>query len=142
MNGRKKPTLTAGAGIELILPDWFYSGVFDHALILTLDRSVFRADGRPRALAVPDRRKHGGRQSTAGASTSLISTPSPEVSRPLRLRLRYPRYRSPPAPARLQPDVERTPSGAERLSIKSASVEEIGGGSRDIRGVAAAGDKL
>src|SRR5438034_376228 len=28
-------------GVELILPDWFYSGVLDNALVLTIDRAYF-----------------------------------------------------------------------------------------------------
>ncbi|WP_049231675.1 replication initiator protein A, partial [Pseudomonas aeruginosa] len=29
-------------GIELILPDWFYAGVLDAALVLTIDPAYFR----------------------------------------------------------------------------------------------------
>src|SRR5271167_3513210 len=32
-------------GIELILPDWFYSGVLDAALVLTIDPAYFRLTG-------------------------------------------------------------------------------------------------
>ena len=32
-------------GIELILPDWFYAGVLDAALVLTIDPAYFRLTG-------------------------------------------------------------------------------------------------
>src|SRR5215468_5975183 len=32
-------------GIELILPDWFYAGVLDDALVLTIDRAYFDLTG-------------------------------------------------------------------------------------------------
>ncbi len=32
-------------GIELILPDWFYAGVLDRGLILTIDRAYFKLTG-------------------------------------------------------------------------------------------------
>src|SRR5690606_7319130 len=32
-------------GIELILPDWFYAGILDDALILTIDRDYFGLTG-------------------------------------------------------------------------------------------------
>ncbi|MGY4363186.1 hypothetical protein ACVWZR_002366 [Bradyrhizobium sp. i1.3.1] len=32
-------------GIELILPDWFYTGVLDEALVLTIDRAYFDLTG-------------------------------------------------------------------------------------------------
>ena len=58
-------------GIELILPDWFYAGVLDDALILTIDRAYFHLTGGLRALAVSPRAcKHGGGRRTAGALIS------------------------------------------------------------------------
>src|SRR5256885_17159996 len=32
-------------GLELILPDWFYAGVLDAALVLTIDPAYFRLTG-------------------------------------------------------------------------------------------------
>ena len=32
-------------GLELILPDWFYAGVLDEALVLTIDRAYFDLTG-------------------------------------------------------------------------------------------------
>jgi plasmid replication initiation protein len=49
-------------GLELILPDWFYTGVLDDALVLTIDREYFElTDGLERWLYRVVR-KHGGRQ--------------------------------------------------------------------------------
>ncbi len=50
------------AGIELILPDWFYSGVIDNALVLTLDRTYFQLTGGIERWLYRLVRKHGGRQ--------------------------------------------------------------------------------
>lgn len=49
-------------GIELILPDWFFSGVMDNALVLTLDSAYFRLTGGIERWLYRIVRKHGGRQ--------------------------------------------------------------------------------
>ena len=49
-------------GIELILPDWFYSGVLDQALVLTIDPAYFRLTGGIERWLYRLVRKHGGRQ--------------------------------------------------------------------------------
>ncbi|MGO4830893.1 replication initiator protein A, partial [Rhizobiaceae sp. 2RAB30] len=49
-------------GIELILPDWFYAGVLDDALILTIDRDYFELKGGLERWLYRLVRKHGGRQ--------------------------------------------------------------------------------
>ncbi len=50
-------------GIELILPDWFYAGVLDRALVLTIDRAYFALTGGVERWLYRIVRKHGGRQS-------------------------------------------------------------------------------
>ncbi|TPE60733.1 replication initiator protein A [Sandaracinobacter neustonicus] len=50
------------AGIELILPDWFYAGVLNDALILTIDRGYFDLTGGLDRWLYRLVRKHGGRQ--------------------------------------------------------------------------------
>jgi plasmid replication initiation protein len=49
-------------GIELIVPDWFYAGVVDNALILTIDREYFSLTGGLERWLYRLVRKHGGRQ--------------------------------------------------------------------------------
>ena len=49
-------------GIQLILPDWFYAGVLDRALVLTIDRSYFSLTGGLERWLYRIVRKHGGRQ--------------------------------------------------------------------------------
>jgi len=49
-------------GIELILPDWFYAGVFDAALVLTIDPAYFRLTGGIERWLYRLVRKHGGKQ--------------------------------------------------------------------------------
>ncbi|TYB86092.1 replication initiator protein A [Oceaniovalibus sp. ACAM 378] len=49
-------------GIELIVPDWFYSAVLDDTLILTIDPSYFSLTGGFDRWLYRIVRKHGGRQ--------------------------------------------------------------------------------
>lgn len=49
-------------GLELILPDWFYAGVLEHSLVLTIDRSYFGLMGGIERWLYRLVRKHGGRQ--------------------------------------------------------------------------------
>lgn len=49
-------------GLELILPDWFYAGVLEHSLVLTIDRAYFGLLGGIERWLYRLVRKHGGRQ--------------------------------------------------------------------------------
>jgi len=49
-------------GLELVLPDWFYAGVLDAALVLTIDPAYFRLTGGIERWLYRLVRKHGGRQ--------------------------------------------------------------------------------
>jgi plasmid replication initiation protein len=49
-------------GIELIVPDWFYEGVLDSALVLTIDPAYFGLTGGLERWLYRIVRKHGGRQ--------------------------------------------------------------------------------
>ena len=49
-------------GISLILPDWFYSGLMDSSLVLTLDPVYFRLTGGIERWLYRVVRKHAGRQ--------------------------------------------------------------------------------
>ncbi len=51
-------------GIELILADWFFTGVMDEGLVLTLDPTYFRLSGGIERWLYRLVRKHGGRQQT------------------------------------------------------------------------------
>ena len=64
INEWKECTDARGAplGIELILPDWFYAGVRDAALVLTIDPAYFRLTGGLERWLYRLVRKHGGRQ--------------------------------------------------------------------------------
>jgi len=50
-------------GLELILPDWFFAGVVDRALVLTINRAYFDLTGGLERWLYRLVRKHGGRQS-------------------------------------------------------------------------------
>jgi plasmid replication initiation protein len=49
-------------GIELILPDWFYAGVLEQALVLTIDPAYFRLTGGIERWLYRLARKHAGHQ--------------------------------------------------------------------------------
>lgn len=49
-------------GIELILPDWFYAGVVNRSLVLTIDRAYFQLTGGLERWLYRLVRKHGGFQ--------------------------------------------------------------------------------
>ena len=42
-------------GMEFVLPDWFFRGVVDRSLVLSIDPAYFRLTGGHRALALPRR---------------------------------------------------------------------------------------
>ncbi len=50
------------AGIEVIVPDWFYRAVLDDALVLTIDRAYFELTGGIDRWLYRLVRKHGGKQ--------------------------------------------------------------------------------
>ena len=50
------------AGIEMIVPDWFFRAVHDDALVLTIDRAYFGLTGGLDRWLYRLVRKHGGRQ--------------------------------------------------------------------------------
>ena len=58
-------------GLELILTDWFYAGVLDEALVLTIDRAHFDLTGGLERWLYRLVRKHGGRQ-TSGWSFDFV----------------------------------------------------------------------
>ena len=50
------------AGVELVLPDWFYHGVLTESLVLSIDPRYFRLTGGIERWLYRVVRKHGGRQ--------------------------------------------------------------------------------
>ena len=49
-------------GMEFVLPDWFYRGVVDRSLVLTIDPAYFRLSGGIERWLYRVARKHAGRQ--------------------------------------------------------------------------------
>ena len=49
-------------GMEFVLPEWFYRGVLDHSLVLTIDPAYFRLKGGIERWLYRVARKHAGRQ--------------------------------------------------------------------------------
>jgi plasmid replication initiation protein len=58
-------------GLEPILPDWFYAGVIDDALVLTIERAYFDLTSGLERRLYRLARKHGGRQD-GGWSFNLV----------------------------------------------------------------------
>jgi plasmid replication initiation protein len=114
-------------GMELILPDWFYSAILADSLVLTIDRRYFHLTGGIERWLFRLVRKHGGRQpngwrfdfrhlyaksgSLARFSDFALDLRRIVVAQPL------PGYRL---------AVERCRSGVERLSFWPATDERPG----------------
>jgi len=116
-DGRGRPL-----GLELILPDWFYAGVLDEALVLTIDREYFTLTGGIERWLYRVVRKHAGRQPNGwrfdfkhlyAKSGSLAPFPrfAFEV-RDIARAQRLPGYRL---------KIERTTRGIEVLHFRAAS---------------------
>lgn len=105
-------------GLELILPDWFYAGVLDDALVLTIDRAYFDLTGGLERWLYRVVRKHGGRQAGGWSFDFLhLHAKSGSLSplkhfaydvREIVRRQTLPGYRL---------VIERGPRGAERLAF-------------------------
>lgn len=106
-------------GIELILPDWFYAGVLDDALILTIDRAYFDLTGGLERWLYRLVRKHGGRQ-TWGWSFDLehlhLKSGSLSPLRRFRFELRAIVERQPLPGYRLA--LADDPDGRQRLTFR------------------------
>ena len=130
-------------GIELIVPDWFYAGVLDEALILTIDRAYFALTGGLERWLYRVVRKHGGRQ-RGGWSFDVwhLHLKSGSLSplkhfaydlREIVRRQSLPGYRL---------IIERSPRGKERLAFAPVSPGSITPAARRLAARAGPGDSL
>ena len=113
-------------GLELILPDWFYAGVIDDALVLTIDRAYFDLTGGLERWLYRLVRKHGGRQEGGWSfdlehlhAKSGILSPLKHFAYDIRQiveRQTLPGY---------QLVLTRDPNGSERLNFAPASVAPL-----------------
>jgi plasmid replication initiation protein len=127
-------------GLELILPDWFYAGVLDEALVLTIDRAYFGLTGGLERWLYRLVRKYGGRQQGGWSFDFLhLHAKSGSLSplkhfafdlREIVRRQTLPGY---------QLLITRDPNGAERLNFSPVSLDERSS-SRGLRN--RSGDKL
>jgi|TARA_A100001391_G_scaffold205448_1_gene206404 plasmid replication initiation protein len=116
-------------GIELILPDWFYAGVLNDALILTIDRDYFRLTGGLERWLYRLARKHGGRQSSGWSfDVAHLHLKSGTLSplRRFRFELRAIVSRQPLPGYRLA--LAADPGGTERLTFAAARFTHRTGG--------------
>jgi plasmid replication initiation protein len=130
-------------GLELILADWFYAGVLDEALVLTIDRAYFELTGGLERWLYRLVRKHGGRQ-TSGWSFDFVHLHAKSGSlsplkhfaydlREIVRRQTLPGYRL---------VIDRDLRGAERLNFTPISVDPLAAAPRR-RGLSTASvDKL
>jgi plasmid replication initiation protein len=111
-------------GIELILPDWFYTGVLNDALVLTIDRGYFDLTGGLERWLYRLVRKHGGRQN-GGWSFDVVHLHAKSGSlsaikhfaydlRQIVSRQTLPGYKL---------VITQDPNGAERLNFASTVVD-------------------
>jgi plasmid replication initiation protein len=111
-------------GIELILADWFYAGVLDNALILTIDDAYFNLTGGLERWLYRLVRKHGGRQAW-GWSFDLehlhLKSGSLSPLRRFRFEIRAIVGRQPLPSYRLALSID--PDGRERLTFRPARAE-------------------
>ena len=124
-------------GLELILADWFYAGVLDDALVLTIDRAYFGLTGGLERWLYRLVRKHGGRQQGGWSFDFLhLHAKSGSLSplkhfafdlREIVRRQTLPGY---------QLAITRDPNGTERLNFSPVSLGERS------RGRGQGGDKL
>ena len=107
-------------GIQLIVPGWFYQAVLNDALVLTIDRGLFRPDRRLGTLALSP-----GAQARRPSEDWLALRTSPplrQVREPLAvqaLRLRDARHRPPPSLAGLPPRSDPHGRGAGGAHVPS-----------------------
>ncbi|RVI14540.1 RepA replication protein [Sinorhizobium meliloti] len=111
-------------GIELILADWFYAGVLDNALILTIDPAYFSLTGGLERWLYRLVRKHGGRQAW-GWSFDLehlhLKSGSLSPLRRFRFEIRTIVGRQPLPSYRLALSID--PDGRERLTFRPVGPE-------------------
>ena len=116
------------------LPDWFYAGVLDEALVLTIDRAYFELTGGLERWLYRLVRKHGGRQE-GGWSFDLVHLHAKSGSlsplkhfaydlREIVRRQTLPGYRL---------VIERDPRGVERLNFAPIPVDPLSGRSAPSR---------
>ncbi len=131
------------SGLQLILPDWFYSGVIDDALVLTIDRAYFALTGGLERWLYRLVRKHGGHQD-GGWSFDLgyLHAKSGSLSplkhfaydlREIVRRQRLPGY---------ELVLTRDPNGTERLNFAAAVTDPVARRFARHRPSSSVGDKL
>jgi plasmid replication initiation protein len=130
-------------GIELILPDWFYAGVLEDALVLTIDPAYFSLTGGLERWLYRIVRKHGGRQDHGWSfDFAYLHAKSGSLS-----PLKHFAYdirdivRRQPLPG-YGLTIQRSLSGAERLSFKPSSIDLLAEAPRRRNVSQPAGDKL
>ena len=130
-------------GLELILPDWFYAGVLDEALVLTIDRAYFDLTGGLERWLYRLVRKHGGRQEYGWSfDVAYLHAKSGSLS-PIKhfaYDLRDIVRRQPLPGYSLA--IERTAFGGERLEFKPSSIDPLAQPMRRFRRAARPGDNL
>lgn len=129
-------------GIELILPDWFYSALTNDSLVLTIDPAYFTLTGGIERWLYRLVRKHGGRQSTGWRfDFRHLYVKSGSVARfsDFALDLRQIVKRQALPGYRLM--VERTHAGSERLSFVMARQPSLNAAIHDLTRSMSLGDK-
>ena len=127
VNEWEEMTTRAGRveGMEFVLPEWFYNGVIDRSLVLTIDPSYFRLTGGIERWLYRVARKHAGRQHHGWLfEVSHLHQKSGSLARPsdFALDLRRIAARQPLPGYRLQIEHE---SGRELLRIRPENLSTV-----------------
>lgn len=115
-------------GLELILPDWFYAGVIDDALILTIARVYFDPTDEVGRWLYRLMREHGGHQHV-GWSFDLVHlhAKSGSLSRIIHFAYDVREVVSQQTPPGYELALTRDPDGAERRNARPITVNVLTG---------------
>jgi plasmid replication initiation protein len=127
-------------GIELILPDWFYTGVVDSSWVLTIDRAYFALTGGIERWLYRIVRKHAGRQPDGwGFDFPHLYAKSGSMARFSNFAIDLRRIARAQALPGYRLGVEGRRSGVEVLTFKQVPKHPI---DRRLRRILRSGDKL
>jgi len=129
-------------GIELVLPDWFYSALLTDGLVLTIDRAYFNLTGGIERWLYRLVRKHGGKQSTGWRfDFRHLHVKSGSVARyaNFAIDLRGIVQRQPLPGYRLA--ITRSRTGHEWLAFSPHRPEDLASATRDASNALRLGDK-
>jgi len=130
-------------GLELVLPDWFYAGVLDETLILTIDRAYFDLTGGIERWLYRLVRKHAGRQMSGWRfEVPYLHAKSGSLAPLSRFAFDLRQIAQQQSLPGYQLAIERSHSGVEALTCRPAAPPSVRQLIRDLAKGAKPGEKL